>query len=319
MITLCEQLLTKSQEAFILSIEIYNKPTIRYRVEGFSFLICNAWELMLKAHIINKHGEEEIYFPDTKRTISLEGCLKKVFTNENTPMRKNLEKIIDLRNTSAHFVTEEYEVIYFPLFQSCVLNYVEKMREYHSIDVEKIIPQSFLNLIVSMRPINNAEIRSKYPSSISEKLLATNEAISEMIKDNNQHFAIRIEHQVFITKDKDKADTVMHFDKDAEKGATIIRELKDPSDTHKYTCKACVREINHRLHKRGISFVFNAYHFNLFCKRYGIKENEKLCYEYRNYKVPTYGYSIHVIELIFEMIQDDPVLAIEKLKVKNKS
>ena len=31
------KLLEKSQEAFILAIEIYNKPTIKYRVEGFSF------------------------------------------------------------------------------------------------------------------------------------------------------------------------------------------------------------------------------------------------------------------------------------------
>jgi len=48
MLKLYENLLNKSIEAFILGIEIYNKPTIKYRVEGFSFFICNAWELMLK-------------------------------------------------------------------------------------------------------------------------------------------------------------------------------------------------------------------------------------------------------------------------------
>ena len=42
---LAEKLLNKAREAFILAIEIYNKPSIRYRVEGFSFSICNAWEL----------------------------------------------------------------------------------------------------------------------------------------------------------------------------------------------------------------------------------------------------------------------------------
>ena len=31
--TLTGKLLLKSQEAFILGIEVYNKPTIRYRVE----------------------------------------------------------------------------------------------------------------------------------------------------------------------------------------------------------------------------------------------------------------------------------------------
>ena len=65
-------LLQKAQEAFALAIEIYNKPTIKYRLEGFSFFICNAWELMLKAYLIVKEGEDSIYFPDNqKRTISL--------------------------------------------------------------------------------------------------------------------------------------------------------------------------------------------------------------------------------------------------------
>lgn len=45
------KMLEKSIEAFIMAIEIYNKPTLRYRVEGFSFFICNAWELMLKAYL----------------------------------------------------------------------------------------------------------------------------------------------------------------------------------------------------------------------------------------------------------------------------
>ena len=43
------QLLDKSKEAFTMAIELYNKPTIHYRVEGFAMFICNAWELMLKA------------------------------------------------------------------------------------------------------------------------------------------------------------------------------------------------------------------------------------------------------------------------------
>lgn len=42
MLNLCDSLIEKSKEAFIMSIEIYNKPTIRYRVEGFSFFICSA-------------------------------------------------------------------------------------------------------------------------------------------------------------------------------------------------------------------------------------------------------------------------------------
>ena len=55
-----DKLLEKSKEAFIMAIEIYNKPTIKYRVEGFSFFICNAWELMLKAYLMKRDGANSI-------------------------------------------------------------------------------------------------------------------------------------------------------------------------------------------------------------------------------------------------------------------
>lgn len=39
---LIKKMLEKSQEAFLLAIEVYNKPTIKYRLEGFAFFVCNA-------------------------------------------------------------------------------------------------------------------------------------------------------------------------------------------------------------------------------------------------------------------------------------
>ena len=154
-------LLNKATEAFMMAIEIYNKPSIKYRVEGFALFICNAWELMLKAHLIKKNGMDSIYYKDNaNRTLSLENCIEKVFTNNKDPLRKNLEKIIELRNTSTHFITEEYEMVYIPLFQACVLNFSEKIEVFHNIDMTSIIPQNFLTLSVSMKR-NNSKI-SRY-------------------------------------------------------------------------------------------------------------------------------------------------------------
>ena len=42
-------LLDKSIGAMISAIEVYNKPSFRYREETFSVLAINAWELLLKA------------------------------------------------------------------------------------------------------------------------------------------------------------------------------------------------------------------------------------------------------------------------------
>ncbi|MCI5658653.1 MAG: DUF3644 domain-containing protein [Megasphaera elsdenii] len=69
-----EKLIEKSKEAFIVAIELYNKPTIKYRVEGFSFFICNAWELMLKAHLIRTKGEYSIYYSTLQLLRDLGSC-----------------------------------------------------------------------------------------------------------------------------------------------------------------------------------------------------------------------------------------------------
>ena len=50
---------------------------------------------MLKARIINLYGEKAIYYKDSEdRTITLELCVKKLFTDKQGALRKNIEKII---------------------------------------------------------------------------------------------------------------------------------------------------------------------------------------------------------------------------------
>ena len=322
------KLLDKSKEAFVMAIEVYNKPTIRYRVEGFSFFICNAWELMLKAHMIKTKGESSIYYPDNpERTLSLDVCVRKVFTNEKAPLRINLEKIIDLRNTSTHYIVEEYEMVYIPLFQACIFNFIEKMQEFHNIDMTLVIPQNFVTLAVSMRALNEAEIRAKYPEQVAEKLLKTSTDLSALIDSNNSNFAIRIEHYYFLTKDKSKATEHFHIEKDAPEGTRIIKELKDPNDTHKYSMKALLKEVNSRLSRSHISLLtpngmpckFNSYHFDLFSKYFGIKDNQKLCYTYRVHAQPTYSYSIQAIDFIVDEIKKDPEHIVQNLKERVKA
>lgn len=317
--TLKEKLLEKSKEAFLLAIEIYNKPSIRYRVEGFSFFICNAWELMLKAHMITKFGEDSIYFKDNPdRTISLEKCIQKIFTNEKAPLRLNLEKIIELRNTSTHFITEEYEMIYIPLFQACLLNFVEKMQDFHSVDMTEIVPQNFLTLAVSMKALDESTIRAKYPEEIAARMINAHHTLAPMIDVNNQAFAIKIEHYHYLTKDRSQATSFVYVDKNAEAGVKIIKELKAPNNTHKYTMKNALKEINSRLKRDKIPVQLNSYHFNLFNKVYGIKENPKYCYVHTSFSAPQYTYSMQAIELIVGEVKKDPEHIIERLRERVK-
>ncbi len=320
------RLLEKAKEAFVVAIELYNKPTIRYRTEGFSFFICNAWELMLKAHMINAFGEQSIYYHDNpSRTLSLEACIRKVFTNEKAPMRLNLEKIVELRNTSTHFIVEEYEMVYIPLFQACIFNFIEKMDQFHSIDMTEVIPQNFLTLSVSMKALNDAELRAKYPGQIAEKLVRVREQINPMIYENNQGFAIRIDHYHYITKNPSKATEIVRVDKSSDTAVQIIKELQDPNEVFKYNAKKLVSEVNSRLKRAGIKLrfrgadkQFTTTDLQLFCKYFGIKANPKLCYIYKTPSSPLYSYSIQAIDFIVEEIKKDPENIIQNLRDKQK-
>lgn len=323
--TTCERLVDKAKEAFVMAIEIYNKPSIKYRLEGFGFFICNAWELMLKAHMINKFGEESIYYHDKpNRTISLENCVQKIFTNEKSPLRKNLERIVELRNTSTHFITEEYEAVYIPLLQACVFNFVDKMMDFHGVDMTQIIPENFITLSVRLKSLNETEIRGKYTEQVAEKLITVQQTLEPLVEENNSAFAIKVEHYHYMTKDKNQATELYHLDKNAPEGVRIIKELKNPNETHKYNAKTCIKEINKKLQKENIALMFNGkrvemnrYHFNLFVSYFDIKENERMCFAYQVSAYPQYSYSQQAIDFIFDEIKKAPGTILDDLKQRN--
>lgn len=321
--TIENKLLDKSKEAFAMAIELYNKPTIRYRVEGFAIFICNAWELMLKAYMIKKMGPDSIYYKDNpNRTITLENCIQKVFTNNKDPLRINLEKIIELRNTSTHFIMEEYEMVYVPLFQACVFNYNEKMAAFHNIDMTALIPQNFLTLSISMKALSEAEIIAKYPEEIATKMLDMKGKIDEVaMATNNAKFAIRVDHYHYLTKDKDKATSFVKIDNSADASVKIIKELKDPNKTHSLTAKACIDKVREYLVKNHIDLLyngnvtkFNRFHFTNFCKYFGLKDNERFCYIHKQFSTPQYSYSLQAVEFITEELRKDPENILNNIK-----
>ena len=193
---LIKKMLEKSQEAFLLAIEVYNKPTIKYRLEGFAFFVCNAWELLLKAYIIKNSGMQSIYYKDKpERTIALTDCIKKVFTNEKDPTRKNLEIIVDLRNTSTHFIIKEMETIYLPFLQANTLNYSQKLFDFFNIDITKNMDTSFLSLATNNTNLNDTEILSKYGNEIFNRYKKVkNETTSLLENEKNNNLLSSIIH-----------------------------------------------------------------------------------------------------------------------------
>lgn len=316
---LSKRLVNKSVEAFVMGIEIYNKPTIHYRIEGFSFFIINAWELMLKAELLNRN--ESIYFKDDlDRTLSVNNVVNKIYTDKNTRIRINLEKIIDLRNISTHYITEDYEIKYAPLFQACVLNFIKELKKFHDIDITDYIPQNFLTLSASYSPLTNEQIKLKYSPEIAEKLIKQSNEVDVLTKEyDSDKFAINIKQNLYITKKRDKADFEVKINNSSENEVAIVKDYKDPSDTHKYSYKTVITAVNTRLDKKHIKLGypqgFNTYVLNLFIDFYNIKQNKKYAYEHVIGNQHTFTYSQQLVDFIIAEIKKAPDKFVESLKV----
>lgn len=310
-IDLVEKLVDKSIEAFILSLEIYNKPTIRYRAEGFSFFICNAWELMLKAAILKKG--ESIYYPDNAmRTLSIRDSIKKIYTDKNTRVRLNLEKIVELRNISTHFITEDYENKYIPLFQACVLNFSNEIKRFHGRNILEALPNCFLMLSAHYEPLTNEEIKLKYPPEIAEKLIQQGNEIDILTKEyDSDKFAIDVRQNLYITKKKKDADFTVSIADGSDNKVAIIKDYKDPNNTHNYSFKTVITVVDAHLKKHGITLAgydksFNKYLLSKIISFYDIKQDPKYAYKHIVGNSELYTYSQQFVDFILKEIKSNP-------------
>ena len=319
-----ERLCDKSLEAFILAIELYNRPTIRYRVEGSAFFLCNAWELLLKAYLINRDGDKSIYYADKPdRTLSLEDCARRVFTNENDPLRRNLDRVIELRNTSTHFVVDEYEGIYAPILQACVENYDDKARELMGIEVSDRIPENYLVLSVRRSTIDMDNCRARYsPEVVNRMISARSDVLSGGDEGGNRRYACTYVTELRMTKKKN-ADLSFRIDNSGDPSISLVSRLVDPKDKYPYRTKAVVGAVNDRLSRSGVRLYlgglekpsFTTADFQMFVRAYSMKGDARYS---TNTAMPGeqawYSYSQQTIDDIVAVLKADPTRALDRIK-----
>lgn len=330
MLVLSEQeiiskLVDKSIEAFLVGLEIYNKPTIRYRVEGFSFFIINAWELMLKAELMQR-GEPIYYRDNPERTLSVNEVIRRIYTDKRQPLRLNLERIIELRNTSTHFITEDYEAAYAPLFQACVLNFAGELNRFHKREISDYIQQNFLMLSATAEPLTNEQIRLKYPAEIAERFIRQANAINvDQEQTASDRFTIPVRQNLYIVRSKKDADFTVRVEKESANPVAIVKDIKNPADTHRYTYHNVIDAVNTRLAASGtvMHYVsggrehteFNSYTLQLFIRFYDLKSDERYAYKYViGDEAPRWTYSQHMIDFIVGEIVKAPDEIIGSLK-----
>ena len=288
-------LLNKSEEAYLMSIEIINKPTINYRTEGFCFFICNAWELLLKAYLINKAKDINAinYKDDSNRTIGLDECVEKIFTSTTDKTKNNISFIRNIRNKATHLILPEYDYVLSPAFQRCLTNYNKFFKKHfpnYNLN-EKVTPY-----IALVNPGNNENVSSLILNPAN--LLLLNRLKTELNSDESLGQTLRL----ISTKKESEADIKYTIVKDSKDLATIINVPKDIEKTHPYTTTEVVKKIKETLElSLGPNHGFTPNKFQDICKRKNIKSNQDYCYLFEYSKSKIYKYSDIAIEYISQV------------------
>ncbi len=306
---LSKRLLERSQEAYLLALDLYNRPTIRYRVEGFCFLFTNAWELLLKAKIIEDTKKDRSIFYRKKRrkprrSISLKDALKKVFPKENDPIRRNIEEITALRDYAIHLVIPELEVVYGGMFQAGVINYATKLREWFGLSLTDRASPSMLSLVFDVKEIDPIAVQKRYGKEVLEFIIAKSKSVDDAITAmNDRRFGIPIIYRLVLTKKPKNADIIMSLE---EKGGPVARFIEVPKDisrTHPYRFGQLLATLSARL---GESYTFNQYDLQAILHKLKIKKPRCSEYHYLVEPTGTHLYSEDLVDLMVNKIEKIP-------------
>lgn len=149
-----------AREALLAAVEIYNKPHIQYREQTVAFLLVNAWEVLLKARIVQQSGGklQSIYRRKRNSRRYVRGDDKEVLTIDirgalnrcalPSEVNTNIRGIIKIRNQATHLgvLTPELKRSILDFSTASVVNFTKAYTNWfkRSFEAPYLLPLGFL-------------------------------------------------------------------------------------------------------------------------------------------------------------------------------
>jgi len=153
--------INKSTKSALLAVEIYNKPTVDYRTEGYIVMMSIAWTSLFHA-IFSKDGkpfkyktkanEEEKYFELTK-------CLSKYSGKYKKEIEANLLFLTQLRDQIVHKIIPDLDDVVFGECQACLYNFEQLANTYFGTNYH--IKNSLAYSLQFSKKFTNEQLKAK--------------------------------------------------------------------------------------------------------------------------------------------------------------
>ena len=170
------KLIEKSRAACVAAVETYNRASAPYRAESFAILMINAWELLLKARIVQENNGKVAalyeYRPRKKKDGLPSKARERKLTRAGLPMTlgleraynlvsgyserridttciQNIEALLEIRDSATHFTASDalLSKALTEIALAAVKNYVVALQSWFQVSFSDLniasIPLSF--------------------------------------------------------------------------------------------------------------------------------------------------------------------------------
>jgi hypothetical protein len=222
--SLKEELLTKSREAMLSAVQIFNNPNIQFKSENFIILANISWMYLLHA-FYREQGIDYRYFKQagqrkrydkTKNGAYKYWELERCLDEDNCPIdnisKANLKFLIGLRHEIEHQMTTRIDEYLSARFQACCLNYNQYIKEHfgNTYGIDKHLSFSLQFSTIKEEHANQLRKFTDLPPNISAYINDFDNSISDD-DYNNIRYSYRVLYVPKSVNHKGQADKVIEF------------------------------------------------------------------------------------------------------------
>jgi hypothetical protein len=233
------ELITKSREAMLTAVQIFNNPSIQFKSESFIVLAIIAWTYMLHAHYRTKGIDYRYYakpgknkkYDKTKNGAfkfwELERCLNDHQSPIDKVTKSNLLFLIGLRHEIEHQMTTKIDDYLSARFQACCLNYNQYVKQLFTRDhgIDKHLSFSLQFSTIGYDHVKQLREFTDLPPNIASYV---NDYDSELTNEefHDERYSYRIYYVKKSANHIGQADKVIEFiPADSPEAERLNREL----------------------------------------------------------------------------------------------
>lgn len=236
--SLKNELLTKSREAALGAIRIFNDPQVTFKSESFIVLMNIAWTYLLHAYYREKgieyryfrQGKTRKRFDRTKNGSYKYWELERCLNDDSCPIDKdaanNLRFLIGLRHEIEHQMTLQLDNYLSGRYQACALNYNSHIKRLFGdqLGIDSQVAYSIQFLYLSREQMSGPVPIEEIPKKLQAYITVFDGSLTHD-EYNSPQYSFRMVFKQKLVNRPGQADKVIEFIKpDSDLAKTIDRE-----------------------------------------------------------------------------------------------